>query len=523
MLEKLAQGDVRILRPVTSPGEPGVLRYEIYHDVLAPSVLDWRARYENGKQLLSLFYLLIEKDEPDRALQVYHDMVEQTPQQAFLPERYQIRKILGKSDLGVSYLVFDGEENRFVTAMILWSIYTVQEEDLAQFASQIGALSSPRINGFLGVNQHHDQTYILSEYVEAESLRRRLLEGRPLPYSEALQIAGQVAEALEDGHEQGVSNLDLRPSHILLSPEGVKLVSYGFARLTSHARNGSRPVKGDSYDYLSPEQLAGKEGDERSDIYALGTILYQMLTGYTPAGRFQYPSEVNVEATEAVDVLIDHARERNPDKRFASAREMRAEINRISLAPLEGNLTQSLRVGLSRVSHFYEQLTSRKWLVFLLSGLAVLLTLSVIPRIPMSLRLPARLLFPLLLNSLLVSILFDWIVRTIARRRGLGSLITSGGGMGAILGLVFTLNMIRSQGFIEPFLKTPEILSDFAGMLTVALFETAFGLGIILAIAWAVERRFKSYTTGFYWSFVAIVVIVLVLSILQQPPPIFEP
>ncbi|HXQ37835.1 MAG TPA: hypothetical protein VN843_27750, partial [Anaerolineales bacterium] len=135
----------------------------------------------------------------------------------------------------------------------------------------------------------------------------------------------------------------------------------------------------------------------------------------------------------------------------------------------------------------------------------------------------ARLLFPLLLNSLVVSILADWIVRTIARRRGLGSLIASGSGMGAVLGLLFTINVIRSVG-IEAILKVPdiEILLDFAGILTVVLFEAAFGLGIILAMASAVEHIFKSYTIGFYSSFVAIVIIVLVLTILRQPPPIFE-
>ena len=522
VLEKLAHGDARIMSTVTLPGEPGIVRYQIYHDVLAPAVLDWRSRYENGKQLLSLFYLLIEKDDPDRALQVYQEMVEQTPQQAFLPERFQIRKIFGRSDLGVSYLVFDQEENRLVTATILWNIHTVEEENLVQFAAQMRGLSSPRISRFLGLDRHHDNIYILTEYVEGANLRMHLRQGRPLPYAEAMKIAAQVAEALEDGHEQGIPHLDLRPSHVMLSPDGVKLVSYGFSRLTFHGQDGSRPVMGYSFDYLAPEQLAGKEGDERSDIYALGTILYQMLTGHTPVGRFQSPSEVNVEATEAVDVLIDHARERDPERRFTSAREMRTEIGRISLREVRGNLNQIIRIILSRISRFYERLTSRKFLLFLLSGLAALLALSIDPDLTVGLLLPARLLFPLLLNSVVVSILADWIVRTIARRRGLGSLIASGSGMGAVLGLLFTLNQISSVGF-EAILKAPDIPLGFAGMLAVALFETAFVLGIILAIARAVERIFKSYTIGFYSSFVAIVVIVLVLTILRQPPPIFEP
>jgi len=156
-----------------------------------------------------------------------------------------------------------------------------------------------------------------------------------------------------------------------------------------------------------------------------------------------------------------------------------------------------------------------------LSGLAVLLVLSINPSMPIGLLLPARLLFPLLLNSLLVSLLFDWIVRTIARRRGLGSLIASGGGMGAILGLVFTLNLISTA--LEEILKAPDILIGFAGMLMVVLFETALSFGIILTAARVVERKFKSYTIGFYSSFVAIVAIELVLTILRQPAGLYTP
>ena len=88
------------MRPVISPGEPGIIRYQIYHDVLAPAVLDWRARYENSKQLLSLFYLLIEKGDMESAFQVYQDMVQRTPQQAFFPERYRSERFWERATRG---------------------------------------------------------------------------------------------------------------------------------------------------------------------------------------------------------------------------------------------------------------------------------------------------------------------------------------------------------------------------------------------------------------------------------------
>jgi FtsH-binding integral membrane protein len=521
VLDKLAQGNVRIMRPVTSPGEPGVIRYQIYHDVLAPAVLDWRARYENSKQLLSLFNLLIEKGDMESAFQVYQDIVQRTPQQAFFPERYEVRKILGKGELGVTYLIFDREEDHLLAATILDHIYQFTKEELEQFASQMGRLSSPRISRILGFNQHRDDTYMLSEYIDGSNLSARIRQGLPLTYQEAMQIARQITEALEDGHRQNLPHLNLRPSSIMLSADGVKLVNYGISRLTSIHRDSNKPVKKYMDDYLAPEQLSGQGGNERSDIYALGTILYEMLIGHPPSvGRFYYPSEVNIEATEAVDILIDHARESDPDRRFATAEAMRTEIDRISMVSLKQSPNQVLRIALAWISERYERLTSRRGLAFLLPAFVTLLTASILYTLPVHIRLPARVILPLLLNSLVISTLFDWVIRAFARRRGLGSLSTGGSGMGAVLGLIFTLNLIVVLGFDE-LSRSPDILGDFFGMLTIAIFGTALALGIILAIASVTERLFKSYTSGFYWGFVVIVIIMLVLTILQQPQGLF--
>jgi hypothetical protein len=239
-------------------------------------------------------------------------------------------------------------------------------------------------------------------------------------------------------------------------------------------------------------------------------------------GRFYYPSEVVIEATEADDILIDHARESDPDRRFATAREMRAEIDRISMTSLRGGFNQYLRVVLAWITERYKRLTSRRGLVLLLPAFVALLAASILYAIPVQIRLPARVILPLLLNSLVISTLFDWVIRALARRRGLGSLSTSGTGMGAVLGLVFTLNLIRLLG-IEELSQATDIVAWDAIMLMMAIFETALILGIMIAIAWITERLFESYTTGFYWSFVVIVIIELVLTILRQPSWLLAP
>lgn len=523
VLEKLAQGNVRIMRPVTSPGEPGVIRYQIYHDVLAPAVLDWRARFENSKQLLTLYNLLTEKGDIESAFKVYQDIIQRTPQQAFFPERYEARRILARGELGVTFLIYDREDDHLYAATIVDHSYGFTSEELEGFASQVGKLSSPRISRILGFQQHREETFMLSEFIDGPSLRTRLSPALPLAYREAMQIARQATEALEDGHRQGLAHLNLRPSDIMLSADGVKLVNYGISRLTSLHRDTRVRTKRYMDNYLAPEQLSGQEGDERSDIYALGTILYEMLIGHAPSvGRFYYPSEVNIEATEAVDILIDHARENEPDRRFPTADAMRTEIDRISMSSLRGGVNQYLRIMLAWISERYKKLISGRGLTFLLLGMAVLLGLSLIRSVPIPVRSPARLILPLLLNSIVISILCDWVIRALARRRGLGSLSTSGSGMGAIFGLVLTFHLINIVGFKQVF-QTADMLGFTVAMLALTIFGTALFLAIILAVAWITDRLFKSYTSGFYWGFVAILVLELVLTILRQPANAITP
>lgn len=469
---------------------------------------------------LSLYHLLIEKNDLDGAFQAYQDLIHEMPIQAFLPPRYQIRKILERIDLGVSYCVYDQEDDQLVTVTILRRTFALQEETLAQFVRHMSALSSSRISHVLGYDRHRGRTYIISSYMDGQTLRERLRNGKPLDYGEAMEIAGQIADALEAGQNQATPHLDLQPENIVLA-DGPKLVNYGFSRLARLAWGSSRAVKTNSSNYLSPEQLAGNDGDARSDIYALGTILYEMLTGYPPGfGKLEHASEINIQVTEAVDVLIDHARERYPDQRFISPGGMSAEINRITLSSLNKQPNQYLRVGLAWISQQYDNLTSRKFGPFVLSMMVAFLVLSVISSTPEILNAVARLLFLFLLSSFLTSFLFDWSVRAVARRKGLGSLIKSGRGMGVILGLIFTLNLIFLAG-IQDFFQTTEILNALVAMSAVIFFEAVLGLAVILGAARAIERFFKSYTSGFYWSFVAIVIIELVLTIFRQPHGLF--
>ena len=191
--------------------------------------------------------------------------------------------------------------------------------------------------------------------------------------------------------------------------------------------------------------------------------------------------------TEAVDILIDHAREHDPNRRFATAGEIRDEIDRISMVSLKGRPNQYLRVALAWLSERYEKLASRRSLAFILSGLIALLAKCHPIYTQIQVGLLARLFLPLLLNSLLVSILFDWVIRAFARRRRtwLSEYQWKWHGRHTWTDIYSQSDQVAGVRRNIPSTRHAKI---FAAMLTIVIFETVMALGIILAIAWTTER-----------------------------------
>jgi len=185
----------------------------------------------------------------------------------------------------------------------------------------------------------HSRVYMVMEWVEGRLLRRILIEQKKLPPERAVRIALGIADALDYIHTPGVVHRDLKPENIMVDPEdGVKLIDFGIA-----GKEGSRrltfarlsQVMG-TPDYISPEQVKGKRGDGRSDIYALGVMLYEMLTGQVPfrgPNAFAImndrllnnpvpPRELDASITLQLQEIIYRALERDPRNRYASAKEL---------------------------------------------------------------------------------------------------------------------------------------------------------------------------------------------------------
>ena len=304
----------------------------------------------------SLFYLLVEEGRLDEASGVYRQIQVRAPDQAVLPERYQIQAILGQSSVGIAYRVWDTESQQLVTVTILRRTLAAHKEILEQFGQQMGQLSSERISHLLGLDRYRGRAYLVTDYVEGQTLRSRLSAGPRMSLQEAYQIFDQVAEALADGHRQGVAHLSLQPENIILGPPA-RYSSTPTPRSSTNWRARLAPRAAELN--TTPRNSAPVPGDAASDIYALGTILYEMLTGRHPGvGTFQTTSEIRPEADEAVDVLIARARAIDPTKRYRSVDEMRQETQRLWGRSRAGRPDHYLRQGLVLTSELYSRLVS---------------------------------------------------------------------------------------------------------------------------------------------------------------------
>ncbi len=192
-------------------------------------------------------------------------------------------------------------------------------------------------------NPHRSQVYIVMEWLEGKLLRQILDEEKKLPQDRAAKLAIHICDALEYVHGHGIVLRDLSPESIMVdSEDNIKLFSFGFAAMTGARRltfaNLSTSLG--TPDYISPEQVLGKHGDARSDLYSVGVMLYQMLTGTVPFpgtnpfevmnDRLQKdpiaPTKLNPEITPHMQEIIYRALERDPRNRYGSARELAHDL-----------------------------------------------------------------------------------------------------------------------------------------------------------------------------------------------------
>jgi eukaryotic-like serine/threonine-protein kinase len=275
--------------------------------------------------------------------------------------RYIIDSEIGRGAMGVVFKATDSVLQRTVAVK---TVNMAMEKDHAdkyearfyQEARAAGALNHPNIVTVYDAGKAGDVVYMAMEYIQGVELRSLLVEGQSMGVSQATSIAAQVAEGLGYAHAQGVVHRDIKPANIMVVSDGpVKITDFGIARMRASADLTQTGVMLGSPKYMSPEQVIGKRADHRSDIFSLGVILYEMLTGAAPfAGEnvtalmYQIvnfappaPSSVNRQVPEMLDFVVAKMLAKPLEERYQDARELAKDLRECERA-LSGPVATTL-------------------------------------------------------------------------------------------------------------------------------------------------------------------------------------
>lgn len=264
-----------------------------------------------------------------------------------LDGRFEITDLISRSGMAEIFKANDTRDKHVVALKVPLMKF---ESDMAGFSrfereEQIGTtLDHPYILKMYPITETKSRPYIVMEYLEGETLDQVLHHVRPMPEADAVKIASRICGALAYMHNKGVVHRDLKPQNIMVCNDGsLRIMDFGIAKSGQSRRLtfvGFTPSMG-TPDYMAPEQVKGKRGDERTDIYSLGAILYEMTTGSTPfEGESPYvimnarvtgdpvaPRRINPRLTEVIEEIILHSLERTPNARFESAEAMKTELD----------------------------------------------------------------------------------------------------------------------------------------------------------------------------------------------------
>ena len=257
---------------------------------------------------------------------------------AQLPQ-LEILEHLGQGGMGVVYKARQRHLNRVVAVKILppslgeASAFT---ERFTREAQALAQLNHPNIVQVYDFGQTDEFFYFVMEYVEGSNLRALIRDGKLKP-EETLKIVPQICEALQFAHDQGIVHRDIKPENILIDKKGrVKIADFGLAKLLGRAPDelsltGSGQLMG-TLGYMAPEQLRQSNAvDHRADIYSLGVVFYEMLTGQLPIGRFDPPSKM-AQVDVRLDEVVLRALASEPDRRYQRANDVKTDVEAIAAA-----------------------------------------------------------------------------------------------------------------------------------------------------------------------------------------------
>ncbi len=268
-----------------------------------------------------------------------------------LDGRYEIYEIIGVGGMAVVYRAYDTIDDRIVAIKILKDEYLNNQEFIRRFKNEskaIAVLSHPNIVKVYDVSFGDRIQYIVMEYIDGITLKEYLDQQHEVRWKEAIHFTIQILRALQHAHEKGVVHRDIKPQNIMLLQDGtIKVTDFGIARFCrSETRTMTDKAIG-SVHYIAPEQARGDVTDEKADIYSVGVMLYEMLTGQLPFDSDNAvsvaimqlqtdptpPHEINPSIPEGLEEIVLHAMEKNPAQRYQSAAEMLQDIEQFRRNP----------------------------------------------------------------------------------------------------------------------------------------------------------------------------------------------
>ena len=292
-------------------------------------------------------------------------------QRIVLGDRYTLLEVLGDGGMARVYLANDNVLERDVALKVLRELYADDEAFVERFrreARSAAALNHHSIVQVYDQGRGEDGTYYIAmEYVPGGTLKERIQREGPLDHHEAAGIAARVAEALQTAHGRGIVHRDIKPQNVLLTASGeAKVADFGIARAASSKTVTETNLILGTSAYMSPEQAMGEPVGPASDLYSLGVVLYEMLTGEQPFRADDpiatamkhlddpppHPGRANPAVPGELDALVVKLLAKNPEDRYASAAALAEDLRRVrdGLAPLGEGATTPLREDAGRTA-----------------------------------------------------------------------------------------------------------------------------------------------------------------------------
>lgn len=268
-----------------------------------------------------------------------------------LDGRYEIRELIGVGGMANVYHCYDTIDAREVAIKILKDEFLDNEDFIRRFKNEskaIAVLNHPNIVRVYDVSFGDMIQYIVMEYIDGITLKEYIDMQKVLDWKETVHLTTQILKALQHAHENGIVHRDIKPHNIMLLQDGtIKVTDFGIARFSSNATRTMTEQAIGSVHYIAPEQARGEKTDGKTDIYSVGVMMYEMLTGTLPfdgdsavsvalmqlQANAKRPREINPDIPEGLEEITIKAMQKNPADRYHSAVEMLSDIERFRLNP----------------------------------------------------------------------------------------------------------------------------------------------------------------------------------------------